>query len=123
AFNPNSFNFVNSDLNLLANGEGIRISGSNNRIGATLPPGRNIIQGNRQAGVRLLSAAGTGNLIEGNFILDNGGDGVLITSSNNFIGEAIGDGAGGGGNVISGNHLHGVFIQGDPVLGNLLTRG
>ena len=33
---------------------------------------------------------GTGNIVEGNYILDNRGDGVLIRTSNNFIGEAIG---------------------------------
>ena len=33
---------------------------------------------------------GAGNLVEGNFILDNGGDGVLALSPNNVIGQPIG---------------------------------
>jgi hypothetical protein len=130
AFNPNLNahtlpinDVINPSTNPLANGEGVRVSGPNNRVGGTLPPSRNVIQGNRGAGVSLMGAGGTGNLVEGNFLLDNGGDGVLVTTSNNFIGEAVGAGPAGGGNVISGNQQHGVYILGDPVLGNLLTRG
>ena len=48
----------------------------------------NLIQGNKGAGVVLTGDRGTGNLVEGNNILDNGGDGVMITTSNNLVGES-----------------------------------
>ena len=104
-----------------ANGVGIRISGSNNRIGGTLSRTENVIQGNIGPGVLLEGPDGTGNLIEGNLILDNGDAGVLIRSSNNFIGEAIGVKAAGGGNVISGNQ-QGVRIVGPTARGNILVN-
>src|SRR5262249_26804044 len=61
---------------------------------------------------------GTGNLIEGNYILDNNSDGVLITTSNNYIGEAIGQGPAGAGNIISGNAGNGVHVVGTGAQGN-----
>jgi hypothetical protein len=116
-----SFDPLRGPNPVFPNGQGIRVSGPNNRIGGTFASERNVIQGNRDAGVLLQGAAGTGNLVEGNFILDNAGDGVRITTSNNFVGEAIGPGPGGGGNVISGN-LRGVLIQGIPAQGNILLN-
>ena len=104
-----------------ANGVGVRVAGSNNRIGGTLPPSENVIQGNIGTGVVLEGPDGTGNLVEGNLILDNGDAGVLIRSSNNFIGEAIGVKAAGGGNVISGNQ-EGVLIVGPLARGNILVN-
>ncbi|HEX8199112.1 MAG TPA: Calx-beta domain-containing protein, partial [Isosphaeraceae bacterium] len=93
---------------------------------------------NRDAGVEVAGPAGTGNLIETNFILDNGrfdvtGDGqpdldttnpsagVRITTSNNFVGEAVGAALAGGGNIISGN-LRGVYIAGAAAQGNILLN-
>ncbi|MDR3636166.1 MAG: Calx-beta domain-containing protein [Isosphaeraceae bacterium] len=131
-FDPNSFNDLPVDpststpslwthINPLGNSEGILVQSSNNRIGGTLPPDRNIIQGNHGDGVQLAAATGTGNLVEGNFILDNDANGVDITTSNNLVGEAIGQGPGGGGNVISGNN-YGVAIVGPTASGNILVN-
>ncbi len=120
-FNEATRNPVTAESNPFANGLGIRIAASNNRIGGTLPSGRNIIQGNIDAGVLLTTEEGTGNLVEGNFILDNGGDGVLLESSNNFVGEAIGEGPAGGGNVISGNQ-RGVVLSGIAARGNIIIN-
>ncbi len=121
SFDPTSSSLVNPFANPLANGVGIIISSSNNRIGGTLPLDRNVIQGNEDAGVILSGPLGTGNLVEGNYILDNAADGVRITTSNNFIGEAIGDGPAGGGNIISGN-LWGVLISGPDATGNIIVN-
>ena len=125
-----SFNSIGNDLstwvhpatNPTANGEGIVITSSNNRIGGTLPPSRNVIQGNKDAGVVISGPQGTGNLIEGDYILDNGTAGVWITSANNFIGEAIGAGPAGGGDIISGNDQVGVLISGPAATGNIVVN-
>ena len=53
-----------------------------------------MIQGNAGDGVILYGAEGTGNTIATNFILDNGGDGVLVLSASNQIGQASGAGLG-----------------------------
>ena len=105
-----------------ANQAGIIVASSNNHIGGALPVGRNLIQGNKEAGVILYGSGATGNLVEGNFILDNGGDGVLVLSSSNEIGQPIGAGTAGAGDVISGNHANGVFILGPSAQGNIVAN-
>ena len=82
-------------------------------IGGTSPVDHNLIQGNTGDGVIIYGTQGTGNTIATNFILDNGGDGVLVLSANNRIGQASGQGPAGDGNVISGNQGSGVHIL-DP---------
>ncbi len=114
---PTSYTHINT----LGNGQGIVVLNSNNRIGGTLPQERNVIQGNHGDGVFLSGPQGTGTLVEGNFILDNDANGVHVTNSNNLIGEPIGAGPAGGGNVISGNN-YGVAIIGLAAKGNILTN-
>jgi len=111
-------------------GAGVKISSSNNRVGGNTRNLGNVIFGNG-VGVSLIAPGGTGNLIQGNFILDNMQQGVLVLSSNNTIGESL-DPAGlqlpgtEGGNVISGNGAEGVKISGGPtiqgnrIMGNLI---
>ncbi|MGE3819499.1 MAG: hypothetical protein AB7I30_08690, partial [Isosphaeraceae bacterium] len=105
----------------LRNGVGLSITSSNNRIGGNTPGLPNVIA-NNGVGVRIDKPFGTGNLLQGNFILDNVAQGVYVSSSNNTIGEALT----GGGNVISGNGAQGVLItggadvQGNNLLGNLI---
>jgi len=106
----------------LGNGaSGVYITSSNNRVGGNTPGIRNVIFGN-DVGVTLDGPGSTGNLIQGNFILDNDNQGVLVRASNNTIGEALK----GGGNVISGNGAQGVKITGGPnnqgnqLLGNVI---
>ncbi len=103
---------------------GIEITSSNNRIGGNTPGLFNVIAnngynaaGNSVGGVGLLTVGqgGTGNLIQGNGIFNNAAQGVLLESSNNTLGEALG----GGGNSIAGNGSDGVLITGGPdVQGN-----
>jgi CSLREA domain-containing protein len=114
---------VDPATNPYANGAGIVVRSSNNRIGSTLPVGRNVIRGNTGDGVLLQNAPGAGNLgtgnrVEGDYILDNGAAGVRIENSNNYIGETIGSGPAGGGNIISGNGTYGILIVGLPSQSN-----
>jgi hypothetical protein len=121
-FNPKSFNPIAPATNLNANGTGITIASSGNTIGGTSPLARNVIQGNTGAGVMLSGAAGTGNTVESNFILDNGADGVLVESASNHIGQAIGLGPSGAGNVISGNRGNGVHLFGPLAQANTVAN-
>src|SRR6185437_13125398 len=123
SFDSHSSSLVPRNLvNPLANGSGVSVSSSNNRIGGTFPSQRNVIQGNTSAGVVISGVTGTGNVVEGDYILDNLGDGVLIATSNNYVGEPIGAGPAAAGNIISGN-LNGVHIQTDPLQPNVLAQG
>ncbi len=76
---------------------GIRVTSSNNRIGGDIPGMSNVIanngfdtSGSSVGGVGLLidTPSGTGNLVQGNAILHNAAQGILVRSSNNTIGEA-----------------------------------
>jgi CSLREA domain-containing protein len=95
----------------LSNGVGVRITSSNNRVGSNTPGDINVIA-NNGVGVVIDQPRGTGNLIQGNFILDNAAQGVMVRASNNTIGEALA----GGGNVISGNGAQGIEITGGPTV-------
>ena len=116
-------------------GEGLRITSSNNRIGGNTPGLPNVIANNGYdasgnanpataagVGVLLDTTGGTGNLLQGNVIVNNANQGVFIRSSNNTIGEALT----GGGNVISDNGGAGIEItggstvQGNAVVGNFI---
>jgi hypothetical protein len=121
SFDTQSSSLVPRGQNPLANGLGIAISSSNNRIGNTSPQYRNVIQGNNSVGVSVSGTTGTGNVIEGDYVLDNNDDGILITTSNNYIGEAIGQGPAAAGNVISGN-INGIHIVGNAARGNVIVN-
>ena len=124
---------------LEGNGTGVNIADApNNTIGGTTAAARNVIVNSIDAGVRISDSNGSsgsgnpvtaGNVVEGNFIgmgVDgitsraNGASGVEIDfAPSNTIGGTIA----GAGNVISGNKLDGVLIQGiaatsDVVAGN-----
>ena len=110
-----------------ANSVGIAVSSSNNEIGGTTAPNIalsktplvlgsvNIVQGNTVAGIALSGTAGTGNVIDGNEVLDNTGDGILVESSNNLIGESVG-------NLIAGNQQNGIHIAGTAAQGNVIQK-
>ncbi len=116
-------------------GGGLRITSSNNRIGGNTPGLPNVIANNGYdssgnanpataggVGILLDTTGGTGNLIQGNVIVNNANQGVFVRSSNNTIGEALS----GGGNVVSDNGGAGIEITGGPtvqgnaVLGNFI---
>jgi hypothetical protein len=122
-FDPKSYNLiVNPGANPYANGVGILIDSPNSAIGGASPPYRNVIQGNKGDGVIVYGSQGTGNTIATNFILDNGGDGVLLLSANNHVGQASGQGPAGAGNVISGNQGNGVHILDPAAKGNTVAN-
>ncbi len=97
---------------------GIRIESASNTIGGTTDADRNVISGNRRAGIQLFGAGATGNEIYGNYIgldavgtLDrgNGGEGIDFQFS---VGNTIGGPLAGQRNVISGNDSDGIEIDG-----------
>jgi titin len=108
----------------LANATGILLAGSDNTIGGTAGPARNLISGNQPtgfefpggSGIDLFGVGASGNVIEGNLIgTDVSGTrslgnyhGVTIESgaSNNLIGGT----AAGAGNLISGNVADGLNV-------------
>lgn len=108
---------------------GLRLLSSNNRIGGNTEAFRTIVQGNG-LGIAVEGPRGTGNRIEGTFVLDNVREGILITTSNTSVGDGRTEGAL---NVVSGNAsgivvrfegtLAGAAPQGNEVLGNLIGTG
>jgi parallel beta-helix repeat protein len=95
--------------------------GTSNTIGGTMHGAGNVISGNQQDGV---AVAASGNIVQANYIgtdltgmlaLPNA-NGVSITAANVTVGGL------GAGNLISGNHGAGVFVQatGAVIKGNLI---
>ncbi|MBV9868209.1 MAG: CSLREA domain-containing protein [Abitibacteriaceae bacterium] len=100
-------------------GVGIVAGAQGNTIGGTTAAARNIISGNTPSGVLIDGRSTNTNIIEGNYIgtdvtgsmaLPNNQDGVLIDKG--AQGNSIGGTGAGAGNVISGNGLNGINIQG-----------
>jgi hypothetical protein len=118
------------------NSRGIYIDNvAGNLIGGTTAAARNVISGNKIAGVEIINAGATGNSVQGNYIgvdatgnapLGNIAAGVDITgASTNLIGGAptgAGNVIGGSGRYISGSPFVGAAIQivGDAT-GNLIA--
>lgn len=115
--------------------DGIRLNGSNNLIGGTLPTERNIISGNGKSGILISSISSGSTSVMGNYIgTDISGefaignrDGVQIGLAGPFgfaNDNSIGGSVPGAGNVISGNHRFGVYIQshstGNVIQNNIL---
>lgn len=124
-------NLIGTDaagMNAIGNGNnGIRIrdNAAGNTVGGTTPAERNVISGNSNDGVQIVSTAGANNIVLGNYIgtdvtgtaaLANGGDGVEIQRS----AATVGGTAAGAGNLISGNAGNGILITGEAADGNLV---
>ena len=113
--------------------DGVNITNSlDNTIGGPNPSDRNLISGNRAAGVDILGTGASGNQVLGNWIGTNLGgtsavpnslDGVIIQNApGNVIGQV------GAGNVIAGNSANGIQVfgpmsSGNVVLANLIGTG
>ncbi|MEE9271365.1 MAG: hypothetical protein V3V49_14015, partial [Candidatus Krumholzibacteria bacterium] len=124
-------NYIGTDVTGtadLGNGlYGIDISNApGNTVGGTTAGAGNLISGNSQEGVNIISASATGNFVQGNFIgvdvtgtlsLGNSFNGVFIRSgaSNNTIGGTTSAAR----NIISGNVSVGVRMDGGAN-GNLI---
>lgn len=125
-------NMIGTDAagaNALSNAySGIWVQVPGNRIGATNAAARNIISGNGQQGIYLVSNLASNNVIEGNFIgTDRSGrmpvgNGLVGTYSGVYLSNApmnyVGGSAPGAGNVISGNGDKGIVINGASSTGN-----
>ena len=123
-------NYIGIDVtgtSALGNGiHGVVISAPSNTIGGTTAGARNVIFGNNQAGIRIVSA--TGNIVQGNFIgTDAAGTVVLGNGTgqdargvylSNASGNIIGGTGAGAGNLISGHNNSGVFILGSGATEN-----
>jgi hypothetical protein len=106
-------------------GQGIRIiDAGNSLIGGTVPGARNIISANSR-GVTI-EGTSSGNVFQGNYIgtdvsgsvdLGNNQEGILIYSSHD---NTIGGTVAGARNLISGNDVDGIRIDGAQAFGNLV---
>ncbi len=123
-------NYIGTDVTgtvALGNTDGvyIRDGAHNNTIGGVIAGDRNIISGNTADGVDITDSGSDANVIEGNYIgtdvtgtvaLGNGKDGVALYNGPQYTqigtnGDGVNDAA--EGNLISGNQLNGVLIEGD----------
>jgi titin len=117
-------NYIGVDAtgtNRLGNAQnGVVISSApENVIGGSTPGAGNVVSGNGQSGVYILSPGASGNRIEGNFIgTDASGRlarsnvyGVTIVGG---VGTIVGSGQALGRNIISGNTSNGVHITVNP---------
>ncbi len=124
----------------VANGDiGLEVNETpNNTVGGTDPEDRNILSGNKGAGLFITGAAATGNVVQGNYIGTNAsGNSALanqkmgigigaspgaVGANSNTIGGTTGVTVGGACtgacNLISGNLQNGVFISGTESYGN-----
>ena len=102
--------------------EGIRVTGSSNRIGDTAPGSGNVISGNGGSGLQI---GGQSTTVLGNFIgtnaagtaaIGNGDSGIRISNSGNLVGgRSIA-----ARNVISGNFGAGISIEESGAYGNVV---
>ena len=95
-------------------GPGVLLAASGATVGGAAPAGRNVLSGNRGAGV-VIAEGTTGNQVLGNLIgVSKDGTAVLLNSSHGVnvqgIGNVVGGTAAGAGNVISGNNGAGVLV-------------
>ena len=124
-------NFLGTDATGLLprpNNSGLEIGGNNQLVGGTAPGDRNLVSGNTAAtfsGALELNGTATNSTVQGNLIgtdatglhaLPNAGG--LAAYGN---GNTIGGSAPGAANVVSGNSLYGMWIEGSIVVqGNLV---
>jgi hypothetical protein len=114
-------NFIGTNsggTSALGNEDGVDIQQADDTtVGGTASGSRNVISGNRDAGIQIVSDSATGNEILGNYIgtnkngtsdLGNSGEGVHISDARN---STVGGTVSGARNVISGNNRQGVLIQ------------
>ena len=124
-------NFLGTDAaGLLArpNGSGVEIGSNNNLVGGTSPADRNLVSGNTAgtfSGALLLDGLANNSTVQGNLV---GTDATGLHALPNVGGLAaygggntIGGTAPGAANVVSGNSLYGMWIEGSILVqGNLV---
>jgi hypothetical protein len=118
-------NFIgtnSSDANL-SNTIGVVVGSGDNTIGGTASAARNVISQNGTAGVQIIGAGASGNVLLGNSIgTDRSGQIALGNGIGVLVNGGIGNdiGAAGAVNVISGNLDDGIEITGTGANGNVL---
>jgi hypothetical protein len=125
-------NYIGTDAsgsNALANGlSGVFIgnNASGNTVGGTTSTARNILSGNSQYGVIMISNT-TANVVLGNYIGTDAGGGQAVSNilggvylADGAIGNTIGGTNAGAGNVISGNLGNGILLRGSNVFNNVV---
>jgi len=125
----NAIGLSAAGTNALPNGlNGITFGGaSSNIVGGTVAAARNVISGNANNGVGILTLPDVQNVIVGNYIgtdvtgtkaVPNTLAGVLVQACSNFVGGVTA----GSGNVISGNAQEGIYLVGTNgnVTGNVV---
>jgi Domain of unknown function (DUF4347)/Periplasmic copper-binding protein (NosD) len=126
-------NYIGVDVNgsvAIANGIGVYVDDPNATIGGTTAGARNVISGNKGAGVVLDTATADNDTVAGNYIgwnaagtaiIGNGSHGILINAASN---NTIGGTTAGAGNVIIGNLGDGIAMitgSGNQILGNSIS--
>lgn len=98
---------------------GILVQSPNNTIGGTWWPSTNVISGNGQHGILFYTGAASGNRVQGNFIgTDRTGSYAIANQNSGINCNSAGSNTIGGTdwashNVISGNRMDGIVINGD----------
>jgi titin len=123
-------NFIGTDstgLKPIPNAQaGLYIDAPGNTIGGMTASVRNLISGNAENGVFVVTTASTGNLMEGNYIgsdvtgkvaVPNGYSGIAIS---NAPANIIGGASAGAGNLISGNDNSAINLGGAPTAGTII---
>ncbi len=120
-------NYIGTDVNGTAdlgnNFEGISLDNgaTDTTIGGTSALSRNVISGNAGHGIRITGATSSDNLIQGNYIgtnaagtaaISNGADGIFLDDAPD---TTIGGTVAGARNVISGNTVYGIAMEGSNV--------
>jgi uncharacterized repeat protein (TIGR01451 family) len=125
---------VDGKDNLGNQGNGIAIIDAvGNIVGGTVAGAANVISANQGDGVHIEGDGARANSVAGNYIgtnadgsstlgtsgksLGNFGNGILIESGNNTVGVTVAFAA----NIIGGNTLNGVLIQGKGAMANLVA--
>lgn len=118
---------VNGDLALPNSQNGVALYNSaSNQVGSLEPAGRNVISGNLESGLHLIGRSASGNRVTGNYVgvgvsgtssIPNHADGITISAPNNQIGGPEPAAA----NVISGNALAGVHLNGADATNNVIS--
>ena len=99
--------------------DGIEVVASGVTIGGTVDGAGNVISGNADDGVEIIGSGATGNVVAGDFIgtdvtgtfaIPNTNDGIDVSDSSS--GNTIGIAVAGGGNVIGGNGVYAIEING-----------
>jgi CSLREA domain-containing protein len=111
------------------NSIGIGVGTATNLIGGTATGAGNVISGNSQAGLGVVSASAFGNIIQGNLIGMNAprtellGNAAGVDINGNAHDNLVGGTAVGAGNVVAGNGNAGVRVTGGPeAVGNTISR-